>query len=570
MSITAFRQARLSQIAALQLPRKITKQQTAAAMPIAPRGIQSGIAPYNGEWTHKQVIHLLKRTMFGASRSHIEQLLALSPADAVEALLTTPSEPAPPVNNYYFPDAADPIIDPNIAPGETWVNDVYVEDPFVNYGRLISCKTWWIKQMMQQELGLFEKMVLFWANHFGTQFSSLFEGRFNYLHLVNIRQHTFGNFKNMVRAITTDPQMLIYLNGAFSQAGEPDENYARELQELFCIGKSPQAQFTEEDVQEAARLLTGWTITDYNIITVQFLPFLHDAENKQFSAFYGNAIIEGQIGANGANELDQLLDLIFAQPETAKFICRKLYRFFVYHGIDEQTENEVIEPLAQIMRDNNYEILPVLRALFQSEHFFDEANRATLIKSPIDHFIGMFREFDMNFIPDDYPMEGWILGEYLDYQLYLFGQEPGDPPNVAGYPAYYQAPQYDKIWINTDTLPRRIQLTEAMLYYGYMYSDTDSFKIDPVAFAASLPNPEDPNALIQAIAEQMCIYGLSDEVKAHLKTILLYNLDQDFYWTAAWSNYSNNPDNEEYYNTVLYLLSETYRYMLSLEEYQLM
>ena len=78
-------------------------------MPIAPRGIQSGIAPYNGEWTHKQVIHLLKRTMFAASRSHIEQLLALSPADAVEALLTTPSEPAPPVNNYYFPDAADPI-----------------------------------------------------------------------------------------------------------------------------------------------------------------------------------------------------------------------------------------------------------------------------------------------------------------------------------------------------------------------------------------------------------------------------------------------------------------------------
>lgn len=571
MSIHEFRKTRLNQLYNLQSPRPIAPRKAIkAAVAVAPRGIQSGLAPYNGEWTQDQVTHLLKRTMFGATRAHIAQLLALSPSNAVEALLNIAPNPAPPVNNYHFPDADDPIIDPNIAPGETWVNDNYVDDPFVNYGRLISFKAWWIKQMIRQDLGVFDKMVLFWANHFGTQFSSLFEGRFNYLHYTTLRQHTLGNFKDLVRAITIDPQMLIYLNGAFSQAGQPDENYARELQELFCIGKGSDSQYTEEDVQAAARLLTGWSITDYNDITVQFLPIFHDNEDKHFSAFYNNAIIGGQTGMAGATELDELLNMIFENPETAKFICRKLYRFFVYHDIDEQTENDVITPLADIMRNNNYEIIPTLSALFQSEHFFDQANRAAVIKSPIDYFIGMFREFGTDYIEDEYLNQGWILGEYLNYQFYLFGQEPGDPPNVAGYPAYYQMPQYDKLWINSDTLSRRAQLTEALLYYGYMYTDTKSFKLDPVAFVAALPNADNPNEVISAFANQMCIYRLSDEVKAHLKSILLYNLDQDFYWTIAWNDYINDPTNEEAYNTVYYLLTEMCRYMMSLEEYQLM
>lgn len=570
MDINLFRQVRVGKKVSLQAPRSLPPHSTEATTVAAPRGMQSGIAAYSGEWTKKQVIHLLKRTMFGATREHIQYLLALSTDEAVDALFTVAPAPAPPVNNYHFPDLGNPVIDPNIAPGDVWVNDVYVDDVYVQYGRFVSLKAWWIRLMMQQELGITEKLNLFWCNHFGTQFGELFEGRFNYRHLTTLRQHAFGNFKAMVRAITIDPQMLIYLNGAYSQVGAPDENYARELQELFCVGKGPGSQYTEDDVQAAARLLTGWTITDYNDITVQFLPFLHDNEDKHFSAFYGNTLIEGQIGAAGANELDQLLDMIFTHPEIAKFICRKLYRFFVYHQIDEQTETDIIEPLAQVMRDNNYEILPVLQTLFKSEHFFDELNRAAVIKSPIDYFIGMFREFGIPPIPDNFLNENWILGEYLNYQLFLFGQEPGDPPNVAGYPAYYQTPQYDKLWINTDTLPRRVQLTEALLYYGYYYTDTDAFKINPIAFAASLPDPSDPNVVVQAIAEQMCIYGLSEEVIAHLKTILLYNQTSDYYWTLAWNNYISDPTNEEAYNIVYYLLSETYRYMLSLEEYQLM
>lgn len=570
MDIVAFRQARLRQLANLKTPRSLPPRPAATAPLAAPRGMQSGLAPYNGSWGKQQVTHLLKRTMFGATREHIDYLLGLSLDDAVDALLAIPPEAEPPVNNYHFPDLENPIIDPNIPPGEVWVNDNYVDDVYVAYGRYISLKTWWIRLMVEQPLGIFEKMTLFWCNHFGTQFGELFEGRFNYRHLSTLRQHALGNFKAMVHAVTIDPQMLIYLNGAYSQAGAPDENYARELQELFCLGKGPDSQYTEEDVQEAARLLTGWTITDYNDITVQFLPFLHDTNDKHFSAFYGNTSIEGQTGMDGANELDQLLDMIFANTEVSKFICRKLYRFFVYHHIDEQTENDVIVPLAQVMRDNNYEITPVLRSLLKSEHFFDDRNRAAIIKSPIDYFIGLFREFGVPYISQDYLNETWVLGEYLNYQLFLFGQEPGDPINVAGYPAYYQSPQFDKLWINTDTLPRRIQLTEAILYYGYYYTDTDSFKIDPIAFAAALPDPTDPNAVVQAIAEQMCIYGLSDEVLAQLKTILLYNQSSDYYWTLAWTNYIDNPTDEEAYNIVYYLLSETYRYMLSLEEYQLM
>ncbi len=572
MNINIFRQTRINNAANLKSPRLLQRRVVTPPPPVAaPRAMQSGLSPYSGTWDKRHVIHLLKRTMFGAVPEDITYLLSLSPSEAVDALLSVPPDPAPPVNNYHFPDFDDPIIDPHIEPGQVWVyDDVYVEDPNVQYGRFISLKAWWLRLMIEQPLGVFEKMNLFWCNHFGTKFGELFEGRFSYRHLMTLRQHALGNIKAMVRAITTDPQMLIFLNGASNQAGAPDENYARELQELFCVGKGMGAQYTENDVQEAARVLTGWTIIDYNDITVQFLPILHDNQDKHFSDFYGNTTIEGQTGVSGADELDALLDMLFANPEVAKFLCRKLYRFFVYHHIDEQTETDVIEPLAQIMRDNNYEILPVLQALFKSEHFFDDLNRAAVIKSPIDYFIGMFREFGMPFIPQDYLNETWILGEYLNYQLFLFSQEPGDPPNVAGYPAYYQSPQFDKLWINTDTLPRRVQLTEAILYYGYYYSDTEAFKIDAVAFAASLPDPSDPNLLIQAIAEQMCIYGLSDEVTAHLKTILLYNQTSDYYWTIAWFNYANDPTNEEAYNIVNYLLSETYHYMLSLEEYQLM
>ena len=186
--------------------------------------------------------------------------------------------------------------------------------------------------------------------------------------------------------------MLRYLNGYVNTASAPDENYARELQELFTLGKGPAVQYTEADVRTAARVLTGWRINTTNY-TSYFDATRHDTAAKVFSSFYGGKTITGKTGAAGATETDELIDMIFLKDEVSKFICRRLYRWFVYYKIDAAVELNIIEPLAKIFRDNNYEIKPVMRALLQSEHFYDVLNQGCLIKSPVDLIVGHLREF---------------------------------------------------------------------------------------------------------------------------------------------------------------------------------
>lgn len=260
--------------------------------------------------------------------------------------------------------------------------------------------------------------------------------------------------------------MLRYLNGYLNVKTSPDENYGRELQELFTIGKGPNSKYTEGDVKAAAKVLTGYTV-NATTISSAFDPTKHDTTNKQFSAFCNNKVITGKTGANGATELDDLLDMIFATDECALFICRKLYRFFVYYSIDAATEANVIAPLAAIFRSNNYEIKPVLQALLSSDHFFDPVNRACLIKSPIDFTVGLCRETEITFPATTDYINQYYMWDYLRTQAANMQQNLGDLPNVAGWPAYYQEPQYHELWINSDTLPRRNQLTDMMNNTGY-------------------------------------------------------------------------------------------------------
>ena len=542
------------------IPPKRVPHQTAA-----PRQLQTGLEPFTGAWNIAAVVHLLKRTTFGASRAHINTLLATNRQNAVEMLLSTDiAPPLPPVNNYNNPD----LNDPDVSLGQTWIDAPFTNDPNIIFARFISLKGWWHRNMRYQSLHIIEKLLLFWHNHFATQAAEIFEPRITYRHLQTLRQHAMGNFRQMVRAVTLDPQMLIYLNGAFNVASAPDENYARELQELFCIGTGPGSFYTEADVQAAARVLTGWTINPFDLSTV-FWPPNHDTGNKQFSPFYNNTLIAGQAGGNGANELDELLNMLLNTDECARFICRELYRFFVYHLIDEDTEINVIDPLAQIFRDNNYDIVPVLRALFNSAHFFDPLNMGAVIKSPVDYLIGQAREFDMPFPPDTLYNENWVFAQALEGLLLDFKQAPGDPPDVAGWPAYYQTPQYNKLWITTDSYPRRLLYTDYMMFAGFNYSDTGAVKIDPIAYAASLPNPADINALIDDVCYQFLSYPIAQEVKNQLKAILLSGQTLDYYWTVAWNFLLDNPTDEGAYLLIFSRLAGMFRYLLQLEEYQL-
>ncbi len=520
----------------------------------------TGLTPYSGQWTTAEVVHLLKRTMFGAAPADIAYFRTLSMNTAVDELLTANgSAPAPPLNNY---NSSYP--DPNVAAGQPWVTAPY--DNLANGFRRNSFKSWWTGLMLNQGRSIEEKMTLFWHNHFATETSVIGDSRYAYKNNALLRQYALGNFKTLVKEVTLDPGMLRYLNGYLNTKNAPDENYARELQELFTVGKDPQL-FTEDDVKAAAKVLTGYRIDGINI-TYFFDSTKHDTSNKQFSSFYNNTVITGQTGAAGAAELDDLLNMIFAQPQVAEHICRKLYRFYIYYTIDASTEANIIQPLAAIFRNNNYEIKPVLETLFKSEHFFDALNRGCVIKTPADYFVGSCREFNTVFPASSALELQYVFWQALWSSMSLNGLEPGEPPNVAGWPAYYQAPGFHEMWINSDTLPKRTQFTDLLINTGYTRFGF-TLQFDPIAFAMNLSNPGDPNVLITDTLAILYSIDTGVDLFNYLKSILLSGQSTDSYWTTAWDDWYYNQSDNVAKGVVLARLKPFFQYIMGLAEYHL-
>lgn len=534
------------------------------------RGIQSGLNPYAGPWTTKEIAHLLKRTMFGAAKADIDYFKGRSMSQAVDELINTVG-PVPPLPLKNYDNSDIPAGEPDLAVPQwsTWVNTIS-DDGSVNFRRMQSLKCWWLGNMINQNRSIHEKMILFWHNHFATESNEYGRGTFGYKHYLLLRQQALGNFKQLVKDITLDPAMLRYLNGYLNTASAPDENYARELQELFTLGKENNPNYTEADVQLAAKVLTGWQI-NFTDETVGFNINRHDKNNKTFSSFYGGTTVTGRTDATaGVTELNDLLDMIFNKKvEVSEFIIRKIYRWFCYYTIDPDTETNVIKPLAQIFRDNNWEIKIVLSTLFKSEHFFDILNFGALIKNPVDLMVGMCREFNIKFPAAAQNEQSYAMWSILKDFAFLMQQNIFDPPNVSGWSAYYQAPQFHEIWINGDTLPKRTIFFDMLTYSGYTASGY-TLILDPVGFAKALSNPADPNILIDDSLDILYRVPLSDVSKATIKKqILLSNQDQDYYWTNAWNAYIGNPTDNAAYQTVYARLRDMYRYLMNLAEYQL-
>jgi len=527
----------------------------------------SGLAPYTGPWTESEVIHLLKRALFGAKRSDIAYFKTLTCAQAVDQLLTIPVDPpSPPVKEYATPaNATNP--DNNILQGDTWVNDPN-NDGTVNSLRRNSFKKWWMGLMINQDRNLREKMTLFWHNHLATESTDV-NAQFLYKHHAMLRSFALGNFKALMKAVTIDPAMLVYLNGQLNQAVAPDENYGRELQELFCCGKGPGSLFTEEDVQASARVLTGWR-NNVNTISSFFDNNRHDKGNKQFSSFYNNTVIVGKNGPTaGEEELDAMLNMIFATNEVAEYMCRRFYRWFVYYDIDDTVENNIIKPLAVIFRNANYEVAPVLRTLLMSEHFYDILSRGCQIKSPVDLAVGLCREFEIPFEPAPEYAINYGHWNYLVNQCTNLQQNIGDPPDVSGWKAYYQEPQFYEIWINSDTLPKRNQFTDTMVMNGFTFGGK-RMVIDGAELAKTFPNPGDPNQLINEFTKLMYRLDISDASKAQIKKdILLGGQSEDYYWTNAWNQFINNPGDMANATTVRNYIRDLLKYLMNLAEYQL-
>jgi uncharacterized protein (DUF1800 family) len=295
-------------------------------------------------------------------------------------------------------------------------------------------------------------------------------------------------------------------------------------------------------------VLTGWRINS-TTLTSYLDASAHDTGSKTFSSFYNNTTITN----NGVQEVDDLVNMIFNTTEAARFICRKLYKWFVYYQIDDDTENNVITPLANILRSNNFEIKPVLSALFKSEHFFDPLNQACYIKSPYDIIVGTLREFNVSFpaytnYTTGYPLFYSIYNKAGEMQQLLF-----QPPDVAGWPAYFQDPMNYELWVNSNSLPKRADYTDALV--------SDSV-IDVRAFANYSSNPSNPNQLIDDVTKLLLRYPLSANSKTYTKNkFLLNNTTDDTVWTNAWNSNNNTVINSS--------LNELFKFIMNLPEFHL-
>jgi uncharacterized protein (DUF1800 family) len=512
------------------------------------------------------VVHLLKRALFGATVADINYFKGLSMSQAVDQLLQPTGVPATkPLNNY----GSDPT---GIAPYATWIgSDLTYVDDAMNTGRLRSLQAWWIGQLLGGSRSIHEKMTLFWHNHFAPNAlpNISIPCELWYNQYLTLRKYALGNFPQLMKAIALDPAMLLMLNGSTNTKMSPNENFGRELQELYCIGKGPEGTgsgYTQGDVTAAARVLTGHTLDlNYNY---QFQAGNHDDTNKTLSAFYGNQVITGYSGAGGAGELDTLLSLLFSNVESAKFLCRKLYNFFLYYVIDDTVEANIIAPLANVLRQSGYNISAVLAVLFKSQHFYDLVNSgACVIKSPLDLLVGLCREYPVA-IPADAKgqYDAWTM---LAQNASDLQQEILCIPVVAGWAAYYQAPQYHELWINSVTYSERNFITDLLIGTGNMRNGT-MLRIDAVAFANLLPAPQDPNRLIADALTVLLRPPLADSDVTLLKqTILLGGGTTDIYWTNAWIAYQAAPTDMAAFATIDSRLRALFKYLMDLPEYQL-
>lgn len=520
---------------------KMLGRKTAASALAAP---PPGLSPYAGQFGYEQAAHLLRRTMFGATKAQIEAAAAAGLDATLGQLLAAQPLPDPPLN---FNDTEDP----NVAVGETWVG-VHYEPGLVQAirgKRNQSFNAWTAKLWKEEGVSLREKMVIFWHNHYVV--GNINDPAFVYKYISLLRENCFGNFRELTKAITIDPAMLRYLNGNQNRNGSPNENYARELLELFTIGKGPQVgpgdytNYTEDDVVQMARVLTGWQDRGFSTINPDvlpqsiFIPNRHDTGEKQLSGRFDNLVISDM----GDQEYAHLIDVIFSKEECARFLCRKLYRWFVYYVIDDAVEADVIEPMAQLLLDNDYEIAPVLDALLRSEHFFDVLSVGPMIRYPIDFVMSTMKTCGVEFPAPNLEVEYLVYlrlvrGTFNNMQMVMY-----NPPNVAGWKAWYQEPTFYRQWINSTTLGVRKLFTDTLVSTGYGVGQQRA-RVDSLAFVATLDNPFDPNVMIDELAKILYPQPIVEAQRDVLKSILIPGLP-DFEWTVEYGEYLDNPDNPD-------------------------
>lgn len=534
---------------------------------------------FSGNWTSTEARHLLRRTSFGVTQDLVDTAVSLGLLETINTLFEDNPLPEPPLKFQFDGSGRDQIDDPGAKFGETWVNaPAYVNLPTtqernrVYTSRHRSLYAWSFLQIENAGMSIREKLTLFWHNHFVSENTNPHR---EYFYMNVLRTNSLTNFKDLVKLITTDVNMLLYLSGAQNTNIAPNENYARELLELFTIGKGDTVgngdytTYTEDDIVAAAQILTGWRVRGLQndeALNSFFSNFRHAKGNKQLSHRFNNAVI----AENGENEYIDLINIIFEQEECSKFITRKFYRWFVKEEITAAIETNIITPLAKNIRDNNYNIVPALKILLASDHFFEST--FCMVKSPIDLMFSATKSLLVNAPKISINLEyGYALVLYL--ACTDLNQSIYHHPDVAGWKAYYQDPLFYKTWINSFLLPKRLDYCRILVTGGDLVIDNKKYTVPalvPVLLIASkIENADDPNVLITELSNQFFNYPIAQNQIDALKDILIPGLP-DFEWTVEYNHFLANPIDNTARTSVDNKLRGLIAVMVQMSEFQIM
>jgi uncharacterized protein (DUF1800 family) len=364
--------------------------------------------------------HLLGRTGFEARIQDIDVYARLSRGEAVDRLLAGALREA----RTPLPDGVAAWIPPSrFRQAQPEERKLLARD---NIERGLALKGWWLGEMLATDSPLTERMTLFWHNHFTSSLQKVRSPALLARQNALLRRHALGSFAELLHAASKDPAMLVYLDVARSRRGQPNENFAREVMELFTLGEG---RYAEGDIREAARAFTGWSL-DPDAGEFLFRPALHDAG------------VKAVLGASGSWNGDDVLDILLAQPATAEFVTAKLWKEFVA----PQPDQAEVRRIAQVFRNSRYSISAALREILLASTFWSPENRASLIKSPVELVVGTLRQFDIR------------VADPLPFALLLraLGQDLFAPPNVRGWPG-------NEAWISSQTLLARKQLLDRLM-----------------------------------------------------------------------------------------------------------
>lgn len=452
-------------------------------------GIAAYVPSTAKPWDERRAKHLYRRMGFGANLTEIQNALQMDPATLVDVLVDAavalPPTTAPAWGNWAVSD----------------YSNINVEGP----DQVLQWYAQFITDMLTN--GLRDKLTLFWSNHFVTQLDVYQCPSYMFQYYNMLQVHGLGNFKDFVHAVGISNAMIVYLNSYENTSVSPNENYARELYELFTLGENN--GYTQNDIVETAKALTGYNGFTEICAPITFNAQYHSNDNKT---------IFGQTGNWG---YDDVINILFAQRETevANHICTKFYTYFVSPVVDQT----IVDGLATTFINSGYEIAPVLRQLFKSEHFFDDDIIGVKIKSPMEMMVGFIVE-------SDFPYDETVING-TQYFGSLLGQEIFNPVDVAGW-------QGNHDWVNSSTLTGRWLIIDYFCQYAYSLDPEifRQFAIDVVGGVSS-----DADLVSQKIIDHFLPKGMQtpanyeqaanvfkDVYPSNYYTLGLWNLNVEF------------------------------------------